>query len=53
MNPACGCAIEKGFYARYGDGGTCSQACMRAVESKESYPDHSEAEFLSRLGLAT
>lgn len=44
----CNKSIE-GFYARYGNSGTCSGACMKVQESKPKYPGYSEKEFFQRL----
>ncbi len=46
----CQKAIE-GFYARFGEEGTCSGECMRAQDLKPRYPGHSEEEFLKRQGV--
>lgn len=46
----CNNNITDGFYARFGDGGVCSSACMRVQAKKERFPGHTEQEFLQRQG---
>lgn len=43
----CDKSIE-GYYARYGDHGTCSGECMREQVKLPRYPGFSEEDFLKR-----
>ena len=45
----CGKECE-GYYARFGDTGTCSGDCMRVQDAKPRYPGFPEEEFLQRQG---
>lgn len=40
----CNVRVE-GFYARFGDGGTCSKKCMKVQDEKPKYPDHPAEAF--------
>lgn len=46
----CNKQITDGYYARYGESGTCSKKCMIEQDKKPKYPGHTEEEFLQRLG---
>ena len=43
----CDKPIE-GFYARFGDQGTCGRICMNVQDAKPKYPDHTEEQFFQR-----
>lgn len=45
----CDKPIE-GFYARFGDQGTCNRTCMKVQDAKPKYPGHTEEEFFQRQG---
>lgn len=38
----------EGFYARFGTSGTCGRVCMKAQDSKEKFPGHTEEDFFNR-----
>lgn len=40
-----------GFYARFGELGTCSGTCMKVQDKEPMYPGHSEEEFCKRFNL--
>ena len=40
-----------GFYARFGEKGTCSGACLREQEKLPKYPGHSHEEFCQRFNI--
>jgi len=46
----CSKSIE-GFYARFGEEGTCAKSCMEVQDKKPRYPGHSEEEFCQRFNL--
>lgn len=46
----CSKKIE-GFYARFGNEGTCSRKCMKVQDSKPLYPDHTAEDFERRFNL--
>ena len=41
----------EGFYARFGNTGTCSRMCMLVENKKPKYPGHEESDFLKRFNL--
>jgi hypothetical protein len=47
----CGKKIEDGYYARFGNSGTCSKTCMKVQDGIEKYPGHPLADFLKRFKL--
>lgn len=47
----CGKPV-RGFYGRWGDGGTCNGTCEKVKKAEPPYPGHSEEEFLKRQGEA-
>ena len=53
--PTCACMVcgkpIEGYYARYGDKGVCSGACMRVQAKKPLFPGHSEEDFWRAHGV--
>lgn len=52
LSPCCNCGkeIEKGYYSRHGNGGTCSRPCMIEQDKKPKYPGHTEEDYFRNLG---
>lgn len=46
----CDESVE-GFYARYGERGTCSGKCMKVQELQPKYPGHGEEAFMGKFNL--
>lgn len=41
----------EGYYARYGNTGTCSGDCMRVQDTRPKYGEHTEEAFLKQFNL--
>lgn len=41
----------EGWYATFGESGTCSAKCMRIQDAKPLYPDHPVEAFIARFNL--
>jgi len=39
----------EGYYARFGEKGTCSKTCMRVQDTLPRYPGHTSEEFDQRM----